>query len=109
MVDYFQHTKRPNPFRDYVPGDDWWGLFMKQHPKLTKRIPQALQMVRAKAATPKLIDHWFNQWLKPTHDSLKIGGKPKCIYNVDESGFPLSGRPAHLICKRVMKSPQSII
>ena len=106
---YFQHTKKPNPFRDGVPGEDWWRLFMKHHPELTKCKPQALQMVRAKAATPEVIDHWFNQCLKPTLDTLKIGNKPKHIYNVDESGFPLSGRPAHVICKRGMKSPQSII
>ena len=109
VADYFQHIKRPNPFRDGVPGDDWWRLFMKRHPELTKRKPQALQMVRAKAATPEVIDRWFNQCLKPTLDTLKIGDKPKCIYNVDESGFPLSGRPAHVICKRGMKSLQSII
>ena len=81
---------------------------MKHHPELTKRKSQALQMVRAKVATPEVIDHWFDQCLKPTLDTLKIGDKPKCIYDVDEKGFPLSGRTAHVICKRGMKSPQSI-
>ena len=28
---------------------------------------------------------------------------------MDESGFPLSGRPAHIVCKRGVKSPQAII
>lgn len=28
---------------------------------------------------------------------------------MDESGIPLSGWPAHVICKRGMKSPKSII
>ena len=109
VADYFRHTKKPNPFKDGVPGDDWWRLFMKRHPELTKRKPQALQMVRAKVATPEVINHWFQQCLKLTLDELGLHDKPQCIFNVDESGFPLSGRPAHIVCKRGIKSPQAII
>ena len=43
--DYFRHTKKPNPFKNGVPGNDWWQLFMKRHPEVSKRKPQALQMV----------------------------------------------------------------
>ena len=98
--DYFRHTKHPNPFRDGVPGDDWWRLFIKRHPEVFKRKPQTLQMVRAKAATSDIVDHWFFQCLKPVLDDLQLHEKPQCIFNVDESGFPLSGRPAHVICKK---------
>ena len=107
--DYFRHTKHPNPFRDGVPGDDWWRLFMKRHPELSKRKPQTLQIVRAKAATSDVVDHWFFQCLKPVLYDLQLHEKPQCIFNVDESGFPLSGRPAHVICKKGTKSPQAII
>ncbi len=79
---------------------------MKRHPDLHKRKPQALQMVRAKAATAEVIEHWFHGCLKPTIDALGLEGKPQCIFNVDESGFPLSGRQTHIICKRGTKSPQ---
>ena len=43
---------------------------MKRHPELSKRKPQALQMVRAKAATPEVVNHWFHQCLKPALASL---------------------------------------
>ncbi len=56
-------------------------------------------MIRAKAATPVVFSHWFDERLKPTLDKLNIGEKPHGVFNVDESGFPLSGRPAHIICK----------
>ncbi len=82
---------------------------MKRHRDLTKRKPQALQMIRARSATPEVINHWFLECLKPTLDHLGLVNKPHCIFNVDESGFPLSGRPAHIICKRGIKSPQAII
>lgn len=51
----------------------------------------------------------FKKCLEPTLDKLGLREKPQCIFNVDESGFPLSGRPAHVICKRGVKSPQCII
>ena len=82
---------------------------MKRHPEVSRRKPQALQMVRAKAATHEVVNHWFTQCLKPTLDRLKLHDQPQCIFNVDESGFPLSGRPAHIVCKKGMKSLQSII
>ena len=47
--------------------------------------------------------------MKPTLDNLGLHDKPHCIFNVDESGFPLSGWPSHILTKRGMKSPQAII
>ena len=102
VSDYFKQSKKPNPFKNGAPGGDWWVRFMK---RLSKRKPQALQMVRARAATPEVVNHWFHQCLKPALDSLGLMDKPNCIYNIDESGFPLSDRPAYVICKRGMKSP----
>ena len=109
VAGYFRHTKQHNPFRNGVPGIDWWNLFMKRHPELSKRKPQALQMIRARAAISKVVDHWFFSCLKPILDKLHLHDKPQCIFNVYESGFPLSGRPSHVICKRGMKSPQAVI
>ena len=109
MASYFRDTGKPNPFKDGVPGKDWWKYFMKWHPELSMRKPQALQMIRARSAMPEIINHWFNDVLKPTLDRLGLAEKPHCIYNVDESGFPLSGRPAQIICQRGLKSPQTII
>ena len=49
---------------------------MKRHPELSKRKPQALQMVKAKAATPEVVNHWFHQCLKPALDGLGLMDKP---------------------------------
>ena len=108
VADCLRHTKRPNPFKDGIPGEDWW-KFMKRHSELTKRKPQSLQLLRAKAATPERVNHWFIECLKPTLDRLGLHDKLQCIYSVDKSGFPLSGRPAHVICNRGIKSPRSVI
>ena len=83
---------------------------MRRHLELTKRKLQPLQMVKAKAATFQCCDdHWFFECLQPVLNKLQLHDKSQCIFNVDESGFPLSGRPAHIICKRGTKSPQTVI
>ena len=106
---YCKAEKRKNPFCDGVPGYDWWCGFRKRHPCLTERTPQALQIHRAKAATPEKINHWFNQTLYPVLKQLGLEDHPHQIFNVDESGFPLAGRPGKILAPRGMKSPQSLI
>lgn len=82
---------------------------MRRHPQLVKRKPQPLQMVRAKAATVQLIDDWFDNCLQPALTALNLTEKPQCIFNVDETGFSLSGRPNHVLVKRGSKSVHSVI
>ncbi len=42
VADYFRQTKRRNPFKDGVPRNNWWRLFLKRHQtELSKRKPQA--------------------------------------------------------------------
>ena len=102
--DYCKGNKRSNLFKGGVPRDDWWRGFMRRHPQLVQRRPQALQMVRAESATVGMIHDWFQNCLKPSLESLGLVDKPSSIYNVDESGFLLSGRPGKVIAKR---SPDS--
>jgi hypothetical protein len=109
VAEYFTATRTPNCFKDGVPGDDWWLLFRKRHPELVRRKPQALQMIRARSATPEVIRHWFVECLRPALDKLQLHGKPNCIFNVDETGFPLSGKPGHIMAKQGTKSPQAFI
>ena len=109
VTDFCQKTKRKNPFRNGVPGDGWWSGFMHRHPQLARRRPQQLQMVRARCTKAEVISHWFNNCLKPTLDRLGLSDHPDRVYNVDEVGFPLSGRPTSVLVKKGMKSPQCII
>lgn len=81
-------TQRPNPFTDNRPGRYWWHAFLNCHPQLTMQQPQALQAVRASACTPQVLDQWFSRYKQflMTHN---LQNKPQCIWNCDESGFPL--------------------
>ena len=66
-------------------------------------------MVRAIAVTPEQVNHWFLQCLKPELDELKLLDNPKFIFNVDETGFPLGGKPVKIMAKKGIKSPQSLV
>uniref|UniRef100_A0A1X7UEV0 HTH CENPB-type domain-containing protein n=1 Tax=Amphimedon queenslandica TaxID=400682 RepID=A0A1X7UEV0_AMPQE len=80
--------KRPNPFPNNIPGKDWWYAFLRRHPEITLRTPQALEACRAKACTPKAISSWYidyEQFLL-TND---LRDQPQRIWNCDESGFSL--------------------
>ena len=48
---------RPTPFRDGLPGKDWWRLFLKcWQSQLSMRKPQQLPIHGAVSATPGLMD-----------------------------------------------------
>ena len=54
---------RPNPFRDGLPGKDWWQLFLKRwQSHLSERKPQHLSTHRELSATPEVMVHGFNEW-----------------------------------------------
>ena len=82
---------------------------MRRHPSLAKRKPQTLQIVRARAATARLIDDWFDNCLQPALTTLNLIDKPHCIFNADETYFCLSGRPQHVLARRGSKAVHSVI
>ena len=66
-------------------------------------------MIRAKASTSEIVNHWFTDCLKPVLEQLELADKPERIFNVDETSFALSGKPDHVLVKQGIKSPQAII
>ena len=106
---YLKCTKKKNPFKDTIPGEGWWSGFMKRHPEIRKRKPQHLQMVRAKQSNRIIVNHWFTSCLEPALQNLDLFNKPEQIYNVDESGFPLSWTPKTILTKKGQKTPQALM
>ena len=109
IQDYLRVTKKANPFKDEVPDVGWWAGFLKRHPQLATRKPQQLPLVRARTASPEVINHWFTTCLKPVLVKLELMEKPDRIYNVDGSRFPLSWNPKMVFARRRHKAPQAMI
>ena len=57
---YLQDQKRVSPFRDGVPGADWWEGFLGRWPMLSERKPQHLSTKHAMAGNAETIDSWFS-------------------------------------------------
>ncbi|CAG4936820.1 unnamed protein product [Parnassius apollo] len=64
-----------------MAGQDWFHRFMQRNKKLTIRKPEGLSRAR---------------------------GKPECVYNVDETGMPLSNRSPNIIAQKGAKDVVSM-
>ena len=107
--DYCKNNKKDHLFPNGTPGEEWWRGFIKRHPQLALRKPQSLQLSRAKAACPEIIDHWFFKILEPLLQKTGLINHPDQIYNADETSFCLTGRPQKVIARKGAKSPQCVI
>ncbi|XP_054281231.1 uncharacterized protein LOC128998900 [Macrosteles quadrilineatus] len=88
--EYVKHNKsihKSNPFKNGVPGEDWFLGFKKRH-RLSVKQPQSLEYARKKCTDPFIIGHYF-KLLKSTLDDLKLENKPGQIFNIDETNFSL--------------------
>lgn len=85
-----------------LPGKDWWHAFLKRHPQLSLRTPQALQKCRAKACTPEAMNKWYRDYEQFLIENNLLD-KPSRIWNCDESGFALSPRSSKVLAPRGTK------
>ncbi|XP_052278809.1 uncharacterized protein LOC127877190 [Dreissena polymorpha] len=85
-----------SPFRNGVPGKDWIAGFLKRHPDVSLRTPQALSTCRARMLNETVTNNYFNDlaWLL---ESLCLQDKPVRIWNIDETSVPLLHKPARVL------------
>lgn len=109
VADYCKSKKKPSIFPNDVPGRRWWSGFLKRNPEIAMRKPQSLQIARAKAGSPDVIDHWFFSILKPLLEKTGLEDHPERIFNADETSFCLCGRPQRIIARKGAKAPQYVV
>ena len=101
-------TGRPHPFKNGSAGRDWYEGFLKRHPQLTLRKPEALSYARAKNANAKAIEDFFAK-LAAVCARLNILSKPMQIFNADEIGLSKVHKPrTKVIAKRGQKTVWSL-
>lgn len=76
----------------------WWERFQQRHPAIRLRSAMPLSVARAKATDYEVLDNYFDM-LKETLESNGIINNASCIYNCDESGFPLSPKCPKVVCE----------
>ena len=85
----------------------WWNGFQRRHPELTIRSATPLSQARSNATDPEMLGHYFDL-LEETIRSNGLIGKPNQIFNMDESGMPLSPSNPKLVFKTGTKSASAI-
>uniref|UniRef100_UPI00358F367E uncharacterized protein n=1 Tax=Myxine glutinosa TaxID=7769 RepID=UPI00358F367E len=67
-----------------MAGKDWMSGFMKRHPNISLRSPEATSITRAQGFNKKAVGAFFELWTK-TQAEKNFG--PESIFNLDETGI----------------------
>ena len=70
-------------FEAGMAGKEWLRQFLKRHPSLSIRVPQATSIARATAFNPHTVSKFFEK-LGELFDKYKF--HPSSVYNFDETG-----------------------
>ena len=82
----------------------WWERFVNRHVNLSLRTPAPLSFIRAMAMDRECLDQYFDL-LKVTLEENDLFDKATCIFNCDETGFPLCPKGEKVLCERGAKNP----
>ena len=74
---------REIPFKHGILGGSWLKLFQQRHPTLVLRIPQPLEVNRARNLCPSIV-HTFTFYFNLEHLYKQENYQPSYIWNVDE-------------------------
>lgn len=85
---YVRRNNIDTPFKDGIPGKDWFIGFKKRH-RLSIKKPQTLEYARKKAGSDPFIIEGYFDLLQKTLIDLDLVDKPKQIFNIDETSFAL--------------------
>ena len=96
---------RGHPFSEKGPAQAWWTRFMKDHPELSFRKPQAFTAARAQKGNPIIINDHYNKLQRIV---IEHSLKEDQIWNMDETGFSLSSRLQHVLAKKNSRSVSKV-
>ena len=86
---------------------EWWDSLCKRHPNLTFRTPAPLSIARATAVDETALERYFDL-LERTLGDNGLLEKPCQVFNMDETGMPLSPQSPKCVFGRGEKNPVNI-
>ena len=106
VTKFLKDSHRKSPFKDGIPGPDWWEGFLHRWPSLSQRKPQHLSAKRASAVSSATLHSWFStvegflkkiSLLKRTGPVADFSSR---IWNADETGFCLGSTSKKILARR---------
>ncbi|CAH1958334.1 unnamed protein product [Acanthoscelides obtectus] len=85
----------------FLAGEDWLGSFLKRHPSLSIRTPQATSLSRATSFNKRNVSMFFAN-LTAVYQRFNLS--PGDIWNVDETGLKTVQVPNTVIARRGVKN-----
>lgn len=85
---FLDSNKRKTPFKNNIPGKHWYDAFLKRHPELVHRTPEAVTSASANVSETDI-----RKWFRDIEDYLKqkeyfdILENPTRVFNGDETCF----------------------
>lgn len=104
VSEFVKKSGRPNPFKDNIPGEKWFKLFLKRHPDISIRTPEAVTSASA-AVSENDIKGWFKdieEYLKE-QNLFEILLDPRRVLNGDETNFVLCAKTGVVLAPMSMK------
>ena len=94
------HFFKGKQFKNGYPSNDWIESFKKRwSSKLSRRKPQKIEQLRAKACNEDIAKHFY-ETLKEKLIELDIMDKPENIWNSDETGVMCDGSDDPVFCAK---------
>lgn len=87
VAEYVRVNNIPTPFKNNIPGTDWFINFRKRH-RLSIKKAQPVEFMRRKMTDPFVIAEYFNL-LQNTLKDLNLFERPQFIWNLDETSLCL--------------------
>jgi hypothetical protein len=92
--------------RDKCCGKDWMSNFMRRHPSLSLRKPEATSLARASGFNKTVVEKFYNL----LREVMRVHNfRADRIYNVDETGMSTTQVPAKIIARKGLKQVGKIV
>ena len=106
---FIKSLRRPNVFKNNIPGDNWVSLFQKRWKKeLSARKPEILTLLCAISCNEQVVNAYFTV-LEDLLIKLDLKERPDHILNLDESRFVTDPKVERIFVKRGKKDPVTVI